>query len=295
MAKPNSFDRWPPETKRDLRGGSPAPTLKPRDRKVAQEGFKIRIGTLNMNGGLNWNVGVHSESTAKNFSQWLDETGGILLLQDTGVVSEKVPGDVKGDFNKNNIVVWGNVDEAHASVAVAVHHSWKVRQRFQHPSVRALGVELMKGDLVLRVVSIYCPTNLDNTSNSENNPQRRLANELARDAIKWAGQVDAFVIGGDFNETSRPGDRVMGGTGKQKRKVRRSKPTTPSMELYFTLPKPWQICTSGAMALKARVPPGSIVAEARLDLTISLPHASGYRGQHLLSVTFRKSLSQTTL
>ena len=77
----------------------------------------------------------------------------------------------------------------------------------------------MKGNLQLRVVSVYCPTNLDHISVSEHNPQRRLANDLAREAIKWASQVDAFVIGGDFNETSLLEDRIMGGKGEQKRKL----------------------------------------------------------------------------
>ena len=82
---------------------------------------------------------MNSDSKAKDYSQWLDENEGILLLQDTGVVSERVPGDVKAHFGRNNIAVWGNVDEAHASVAVAAHQSWKMRQRFHHPSGRALG------------------------------------------------------------------------------------------------------------------------------------------------------------
>ena len=161
---------------------------------------------------------MNSDSKAKDYSQWLDENEGILLLQDTGVVSERVPGDVKAHFGRNNIAVWGNVDEAHASVAVAAHQSWKMRQRFHHPSGRALGVELVRRGVVLRVVSVYCPSNLDNTSISEHNPRRRLANDLAREAIKWASQVDAFFIGGDFNETSRTEDRVKGGKGGKKRK-----------------------------------------------------------------------------
>src|SRR5690242_677319 len=96
-----------------------------------------------------------------------------------------------------------------------------MRQKLHHPSSRALGVELVRGGLVLRVVSVYCPSNLDNISISEHNPRRRLANDLAREAIEWARQVDAFFIGGDFNETnetSRLEDRVKGGRGGKNRK-----------------------------------------------------------------------------
>ena len=89
MAHSPSFDRWPPGTKRDLRG-SPAPSLEHKDRKGAQGELEICIGTHNMNGGLNWNPSMHSDSKAKDYSAWLDETKGILLLQDTGVVSEHV-------------------------------------------------------------------------------------------------------------------------------------------------------------------------------------------------------------
>src|SRR4051812_42032109 len=166
-----------------------------------------------MNGGLSWKPNMHSDKKGKDYSDWLDETEGILLLQDTGVVSESVPGDVRSLFGSNIIRTWGDVDKRHATVAVAAHQSWKTRGKFQHPSGRALGLELVKGDLQLRVVSVYCPTNLDNVSVSEENAERRLANDLAREAIKWASQVDAFVIGGDFNETSMLEDRIMGGKG----------------------------------------------------------------------------------
>jgi hypothetical protein len=105
MAKKHSFARWPPGTKR----GSPASTLEHKDRKVAQGEVKICIGTHNMNGGLNWTPSMNSDSKAKDYSQWLNETEGILLLQDTGVVSERVPGDVKAHFGRNNIAVWARL------------------------------------------------------------------------------------------------------------------------------------------------------------------------------------------
>src|SRR4051794_3722517 len=109
MANLHSSDRWPPGTRRDVRGGSPAPRLELKARKVAQAGFRICIGTHNLHGGLNWKPNRHSHKQAKDYSDWLDENHGILLLQDTGVVSESVPGDARSHFGSNFTRTWGNV------------------------------------------------------------------------------------------------------------------------------------------------------------------------------------------
>ena len=210
-----------PGTTRECKSGSLAPhsvhtVYKDGKLDGGASNFQLCVATHNMNGGLNGQVGMRSVSKACMYQDWLNETHGILLLQDTRVVGEHVPGDVQDDFDDNVVRVWGLVDELHAAVAVAAHKSWQVKQKFCYPSGRALGLELQRPGLTVRVVSIYCPADMENLSVSVDNPKRRAVNDMVRAAIGWASQVEVFFVGGDFNETSNPDDRVREGRNEQK-------------------------------------------------------------------------------
>ena len=153
----------------------------------------------------------------------------VLLLQHTNIVGEDVPGDVQQAFGDH---VWGATDEPVSSVAVVAHRRWKVKQKFCHPSGRVLGVELAAGESVLRVVSVYCPTNLDYTSTYPVDRRRKAANEMVDAAVRWATQAEVCFIGGDFNESAVVNDRRMGGEAPPLRAERLARNTINSVVLH---------------------------------------------------------------
>src|ERR1700744_5580806 len=77
---------------------------------------KLYIATHNVNGNLHGRRGDMELSKANYYADWIEDTGGILLLQHTNVVGDQVPGDVQRAFGDHSVRVWGAVDDPTSSV-----------------------------------------------------------------------------------------------------------------------------------------------------------------------------------
>jgi hypothetical protein len=85
---------------------------------------------------------------------------------------------------------------------------------------------------VIRVVSVYCPTNLDRASTYFADRVRKAANDMVDAAVRWATQAEVCFIGGDFNESATVDDRRMGGEAAPLEAERLARNTINSVVLH---------------------------------------------------------------
>ena len=98
-------------------------------------------------------------------------------------------------------------DRGNTGVAVVIAHGWDVGAVRVHPSHRAMAISVQRDSCEVTVMSVYMPTDLDNSlrHHDDSRMAESIYGFLQERVYAASGQ---FLIGGDFNETRGPLDRV---------------------------------------------------------------------------------------
>lgn len=141
--------------------------------------------SLNVEGGLVPTAGRGNLEKDKLaiVKDWLDEGASFVCLQDLGKMccGNTPSAELKEAIGDHSIICAGCEDDPAGTVAVLVHESWSVLQQFRLPGTsRCLGVELLRGEDKILVVSVYLWPGMDKSVNMFPNKPTSEATALRR-------------------------------------------------------------------------------------------------------------------
>ena len=200
------------------------------------DGSHMCCVSANLNGGGVRKMPMVLEMMAGNEIQ-------VAFLQDVGVRSDATPCELERALRLGGMrmLVHGVADNVHRNVALVVPRSWRLVadsvRRDGHGSLLGAAFAL-DDEHRLFLCSAYMPPGLDSSSvNSEvPRPEQREAQRIADTLQAWLQTFPMWLVGGDFNETYRAGDRVRGGQGEGAAGAVRAREATVLGGLLETLP-----------------------------------------------------------
>ena len=180
-----------------------------------------KVFSVNCQGGVLPTAGEKNREKDKfaTICDWLNEAASFICLQDLGVGFHRnePPGEVVNQLEGegHSIVCAGGEGDPAGTVAIIVHKSWRVtRVHRVKCTSRCIGVEVMRGDSRLLIVSVYLkpgmgssvemqPVRQQSLAVTEKRQERLEAYRILREVRRWIRGYDGFVVCGDLTK-SRP-------------------------------------------------------------------------------------------
>ena len=189
-------------------------------------------------------------------TDWLGEGASFVCLQDLGqgFRENDAPAELTDRLGQHSIVCAGSQDDPSGTVAIIVHESWHVLKVLRVAgSSRCIGVEMMRGNFKMLVVSVYLQPGMDSAVNMkagrnrgrsaavvQRREKRLEAYRILRCVREWMRAHDAFHVCGDFNQDPPAETEATRGNKRRARpadplSVVLLKPTSPAADLFKSL------------------------------------------------------------